>query len=90
VALRFRRGSAPLGQPQHLEFGDDSLQRQADAIADADAVRGLDPLGVQMHLASGDRGAGQGAGFVKSRIPEPFVQAMDLGFVVRFHAATIA
>jgi hypothetical protein len=90
VRLRLGGGAAALGQPQHLEFGDDPLQGQTEPVADADAVSGLDALGVQMHLAAVDGGGGQGTGFVKSGVPEPFVQTGAFRPVVRPHVCTIA
>jgi len=90
MGLRLGGGAAAVRQSQHLEFGNDALQRQAEAIADPDAMSGLYPLGVQVHLASVDGGGGQGAGFVKSRVPQPFVQTVVFRILVRPHAYTIA
>ncbi|MEA3175579.1 MAG: glycine C-acetyltransferase [Gammaproteobacteria bacterium] len=75
LRLRFRSRAAASGQPQHLKLRDDALQIQADVIANAHAVRGLDALGIQMHFAAGDRSRGKTACFVKARMPQPFVQA---------------
>lgn len=90
MRLRLGGRTAALRQSQHLEFGHHALQRHAEPITDSDPVRGLHPLGVQVDLASGDGRGGQGAGFVKSGVPQPFVQAVGLSLFVRPHAYTIA
>jgi hypothetical protein len=65
-----------LGQSKHLELADDAVQRQAEPIAYAHAVRGLDPLCVQVNLATRDGRRGEAAGFVKTTVPQPLIQAV--------------
>jgi hypothetical protein len=85
MRLRFGSGPATLRKPQDFEFGDDSLQGQAEAVADPDTVRRLHPLGIQVHFAAADRGARHAACFVKTGIPQPFIQAVTIEFVIWRH-----
>ncbi len=81
MRLRFRRGTPPLGKAQHLELGDDALQRQAQAVADAYPVSRLHSLGVQVNLPAGDGGGGHASRLVEPAMPKPFVQSVNIGFV---------
>jgi glycine C-acetyltransferase len=80
LRLRLHRRTAPLRQPQYFELGDDSLQRQTQAIPNAHAMRRLDPVRVEVNLAAGDGRRREIAGFVEAAIPEPFVQSVTIGF----------
>jgi glycine C-acetyltransferase len=80
LRLRFHRRTAPLRQPQYFELGDDSLQRQTQAIPNAHAMRRLDPVRIKVNLAAGDGRRREIAGFVEAAIPEPFVQSVTIGF----------
>ncbi len=83
--LRLGGRSAPRGQPQYFEFRHDTLQRQAQAIADAHAMRRFDALRVQMNFAAVDRSRRQASRFVKTGMPQPFVEAMLSVFSVGCH-----
>jgi len=77
VRLRLGSGTAPRRQPEHFELAYDTLQREAQPIADANTVRGLHPLGIQMHFPAIDRGGRQAPRFVKPGMPQPLVEAGD-------------
>jgi hypothetical protein len=69
--LRLRLGcrATPRRQPQYLELGHHSLQREAQPIADSNPVCRLDTLGVQMHFPAVDRCGRQAPRFVKTGVP---------------------
>src|SRR5579862_3615605 len=69
VRLRLGRRTAAQRQTEHFEFSHDSLQREAQAIADAHTMRRLDPLGVQMHFPAADRGRRQAPRLEKAGMP---------------------
>jgi hypothetical protein len=47
----------------------------------------LHAFGVQVDFAADDGGGRQAAGFVKTRMPQPFIQSLSVAFFVRRHAA---
>jgi glycine C-acetyltransferase len=53
-------------------------------------MRRLHAFAVQVNLAAGDRRGGQAASFVKPRMPKPFVQPVNVAFLVEFHLPSIA
>src|ERR1700733_5450783 len=69
--LRLRLGcrTTPRWQPQYLELGHHSLQREAQPIADSNPMCRLDAFGVQMHFSAVDRGGRQAPRFVKTGVP---------------------
>ncbi len=85
LRLRFGSGPATLRKPQDFEFGDDSLEGKAQPVADADAVRRFNALGIQVHFAAVDRGARHAPRFVKTGMPQPFIQAVTIDFVIWRH-----
>src|ERR1700677_2191725 len=90
MAARRGGGAAALWNCQHLELRDDALERERDPIAGAHGMRRLDALGVQMDFAAADRRGGERASFVKSREPEPLVQAAAVAFFRRVHLKSLS
>jgi len=85
VAHGLRRRAAPHGKAEDFEFPDDALQRQTQPIADAHPMCGLDPFRIEMDLAAVDGGRCQAAGLEKSRVPQPFIEAMVISFFLCCH-----
>lgn len=81
LRLRLRGGTAAWRQPPHFELRDNSLRRQTEPVPDADTMRRLDPLGIQMNLSTRDRRGRQTSRFVKAAVPQPFIQPMTLRIV---------
>ena len=69
---------APRRYAEDRELGDDSLQGNADVVARTDAMCGLDPLAIEMHLAARNGRGRERARFVEACMPQPFVEAVDL------------
>jgi hypothetical protein len=53
-------------------------------------MRRLHALGIQVDFAAGDRRGGERASFVKSREPEPLVQAAAIAFFRRVHVKSLS
>lgn len=81
----FGCGPAPRRQAAHFEFRNYTLQRQTQAIANANAMRRLDAFGIQVHLAAVDGHGRKTARLEEPDVPQPFVQAMIIGFFVGWH-----
>ncbi len=73
--LGHRRGAAHTAQSfDHDGFGQRALAH-SEGVAHAYLACGLDILAVDLHAVLGNFVAGQAAGFVKPRGPQPFVNA---------------
>jgi hypothetical protein len=84
---RLGSGPAPLGQAKNLEFSDDPLLRQAQAIAHSNTVRRFDAFRVEARLAPVDGGGREAARLEEPGVPKPFVQAVIFALLVGCHIA---
>ena len=80
VSQRLGSRSASRWQAEDLELRNDALQRQAQMIADAHAMRRFDAFRVQMNFAAADGGRRQTARLVEPGMPQPLIEAMIVGF----------
>ena len=90
MAARLARRTTAPRNCEHLELRGDALEDERDSIAGAHGMRRLDALGIQMDFAAGDRRGGERASFVKSRKPEPLVQAAAIAFFRRVHVKSLS
>ena len=79
------RRAAPHGKAENLELSDDALQRQAQAIADAHPMRRLDAFRIEMNLTAVDGRRRKTPRLEKPGMPEPFVEAVIVGFFLGCH-----
>jgi glycine C-acetyltransferase len=82
---RFGGRPAPLRESQNLKFRDDSLQRQAHAIAGSHAMRRFHTIAVQVNLAAIDGRRRKTSSLVEPGMPEPLVEAVTIEFLVSCH-----